>query len=110
LNDAAPKKRVKPTWVASELGYVYAVLGKGPEAQRIVEHFKGLAKTRYIDATRVALVYAGLGEKDQAFEWLQRAYVEHSGNMWYLKVQPVWDPLRSAPRFQSLLRRMNSPP
>jgi TolB-like protein/DNA-binding winged helix-turn-helix (wHTH) protein/Tfp pilus assembly protein PilF len=98
------------TMEASDLGYGYAVMGKRPEAQRILAHLKKLAKTRYVDASRIALVHAGLGEKDQAFEWLQRAYVEHSGSVWGLKVNPRWDPIRSDPRFQDLLRRMNFPP
>jgi hypothetical protein len=58
----------------------------------------------------VALVYAGLGEKDRAFEWLERAYKDHDKSLYFLKVDPTLDPLRSDPRFQDLLRRMNFPP
>jgi hypothetical protein len=52
------------------------------------------------------LVYAGLGEKDKAFEWLERAYRDHSGSVRYLKVEPRLDPLRSDPRFLELMRRI----
>ncbi len=58
----------------------------------------------------VALVYAGLGEKDPAFEWLEKAYEVHEGDMSFLKVDFPFDPLRSDPRFQDLRRRMNFPP
>jgi hypothetical protein len=58
----------------------------------------------------VALVYAGLGEKDRAFEWLEKAYRVHDKGMVYLRVDPTLDPLRSAPRYKDLLRRMNFPP
>ena len=94
---------------ALNLGYIYAVSGREVEARGILEEFRKFSKTRYVDAFKVAWVYTGLGEKDQALEWLQRAYREHSGNMWGLKVDPLLDPLRSDPRFQDLLRRMNFP-
>jgi len=57
----------------------------------------------------MALIYAGLGGKDQAFEWLERAYDERDKGILFLMVDPPLDPLRSDPRFQDLLRRMNLP-
>jgi hypothetical protein len=57
----------------------------------------------------VALIHAGLGEKDQAFEWLERAYEERDKGLLFLRIDPPLDPLRSDPRFQDLLRRMNFP-
>jgi hypothetical protein len=57
----------------------------------------------------IALVYAGLGEKDLAFEWLERAYNERDKGLISLRVDPPLDPLRSDPRFQELVRRMNFP-
>jgi hypothetical protein len=55
-----------------------------------------------------ALVYSGLGEQDQAFAWLEKAYEEHSGALPYLKVNPSWDPLRSDPRFGRLVTKVFS--
>ena len=55
-----------------------------------------------------ALVYAGLGEKDHAFAWLEKAYEERSGALPYLKVNPSWDPLRSDPRFEGLVAKVFS--
>jgi hypothetical protein len=91
------------------LAYVYAVSGKPVEARKILEDFNTFSKTRYVDAFWVARVYAGLGEKDKALGYLERAYREHSGTMWALKMDPQCDPLRSDARFQDLLRRMNFP-
>ena len=54
-------------------------------------------------------MYAGLDEKDQAFEWLEKAYGVRDKGIRYLKVDPTLDPLRSDPRFQVLLRKMNFP-
>jgi hypothetical protein len=53
----------------------------------------------------IALVYAGLGDKDDAFAWLEEAYKTHSEGLTNLKIDPCLDPLRSDPRFADLLRR-----
>ena len=73
---------------ALSLAYVYAVSGRAVEARKILEEFSTLSKTGYVDAFWIARVYAGLGEKDQALECLERAYREHSGTMWALKTDP----------------------
>ena len=57
----------------------------------------------------IALVYASLGDKDQAFECLEKAYEERNAWLVALRVDPMFDPLRSDPRFQDLVRRMNFP-
>ena len=67
-----------------------------------------LSKKKYVSPVAMAIVYTGLGEKDKAFQWLERSYEEHcSGPFDHVKVYPIFDPLRSDPRFQDLLRRMN---
>ena len=67
------------------------------------------AKRRYVGPAQFARIYAHLGEKDEAFEWLEKAFEERE-TISSLKVHPEWDPLRSDPRFQDLLRRMNLMP
>jgi hypothetical protein len=52
------------------------------------------------------MIHIGLGDKNQAIEWLERAHEERSSHMVYFISDPAWDPLRSDPRFQDLLRRM----
>jgi hypothetical protein len=58
------------------------------------------------DPAVLALAYLGLDSKDQAFAWLEKAYTQHSNAMTGLKVDPVYGPLRSDPRFQELLHRV----
>jgi tetratricopeptide (TPR) repeat protein len=80
----------------------------GPEGYWMwrLERMKG-QYDRY--PTNTARYYAQLGDKDQAFVWLEKAHEKHDGRMFTLKVHPFWDPLRDDPRFQDLLRRMNFP-
>ena len=68
------------------------------------------SKHRYVSAAAFAYLFAGLGEKDQAFSYLEKAYEERDAVLTYLQIAPAFDPLRSDPRFQDLLRRMNFPP
>jgi len=67
------------------------------------------AQREHVEPTRFAIIYAQLGEKDEAFEWLEKAF-EQNEAVSNLKVDPRWDPLRSDPRFQNLLRRLNLEP
>ncbi len=67
------------------------------------------AQREHVEPTRFAIIYAQLGEKDEAFEWLEKAF-EEGQDMNNLKVHPIWDPLRDDPRFQDLLRRLNLEP
>ena len=92
------------------LAWVDAVAGRRSEALGIVEAYKRLSSREYVDGYMVALVYSGLGEKEQAFQWLERAFQEHSGGITFLKVDPFWEPLRSDPRYADLLRRIGLPP
>jgi hypothetical protein len=59
-----------------------------------------------VPSYNIALIYAGLGELDSAFEWLERACDERNGNLAFMKVDATLDPLRSDPRFQNVLRRV----
>ena len=68
------------------------------------------AREQYVEPLEFADIYAQLGEKDQAFEWLEKAYEARSGRLAILGVNPHFDPLRNDPRFHDLLRRMNLEP
>ena len=92
------------------LGYSYGVAGRGGEAQTLLEELQELSRRRYVPAYNRAEIYAGLGQRDKALEWLARARDERTDLLIFLNVDPVWDSLRSDPRFQDLLRRMNFPP
>jgi eukaryotic-like serine/threonine-protein kinase len=92
------------------LGNTYALMGNKPAARAAIQKLvDGSAKNR-VGTYEVAVVYTGLGEKDRAVEWLERAYKVHDSQMCYLKSDPRLDPLYSDLRFQDLLRRMNFPP
>jgi TolB-like protein/Tfp pilus assembly protein PilF len=92
------------------LGYANAVTGRRAEAQKLLDQLNQRSKQEYVPAVFRAQIYAGLGEKDQAFEWLEKSYEDRSiANLAEIKVDPQFDPLRSDPRFQDLLRRMNLP-
>ncbi len=91
------------------LGHFYAVTGKKSEALAMVDELKQRSAQGYVPLTSIALIYAGLGEKDQAFAWLEKGYEEHSFQMQWLNVEPRWDSLRSDPRFADLIRRIGLP-
>jgi len=88
----------------AELGYVYALSGRKPEAERILRGLRHKSKLRYTSPRDYALIYAGLGDKDKAFECLENAFREGSVLL-ELKVDARWDPLRGDPRFTDLLKR-----
>src|SRR6266404_5064426 len=92
------------------LGYSHARLGERKEALRMIEELKAASQQSFVPALFVALVYAGLEDKDQAFIWLEKAHEERFNRLAYLKVEALWDPLRSDPRFADLLRRVGIPP
>jgi hypothetical protein len=96
-----------PRSIAS-LGYAHARLKERGEALGALDQLMVLSNQRYVSAGSFALVYIGLGEKDQAFAWLEKAYEDRSGALPLLKVNPIWDPLRSDPRFEALVARIFS--
>jgi len=98
------------SYALARLGHAYAVAGRRGEAQMLLNQLNDLSKQKYVSPYDVGMIYAGLGENDRAFAWLERAYEERSVWLDFLKVEPSLDPLRSDPRFQDLLHRMNLPP
>jgi TolB-like protein/DNA-binding winged helix-turn-helix (wHTH) protein/Flp pilus assembly protein TadD len=90
------------------LGYVYAVSGRRSEAQKLLAQLLDEAKSKPVSAYNIARIHTGLGEKEQAFSWLERAIDERDSNLTMpgLKYDVQLDTLRSDPRFEELLRRM----
>ena len=76
----------------------------------IIEELKAASEHSFVPAFLYALVYAGLEDKDHAFSWLEKAYEERFNRLAYLKLEALWDPLRSDARFIDLLRRVGLPP
>jgi TolB-like protein/DNA-binding winged helix-turn-helix (wHTH) protein len=92
------------------LGHAYALAGKRTEAERVLAGLEETAKRRFISPYGIAVIYAGLGDKERAFAWLNRAYEERDNWLNYLKVEPRLDPLRSDARFADILRRVGLAP
>ena len=93
---------------ASALGLAYARSGDRAAARKVLDGMLAeRARRGYYPASRIALVYLGLGDKDRAFEYLTKAVEERDNTMAFFKTSPLFDPLRSDPRFTDLLRRMN---
>lgn len=95
--------------VEGELGYALGMAGRRDEARAMLEGLQQLSSTRYVSPYSVALVHGGLGDRDQALAWLEKAYVERSDYMVYLNREPMLDGLRSDPRFAALVRRVGLP-
>jgi len=94
------------TGVIIELGYAYAVSGKRAEARKMIGELMEQSKRNYVSPYGIAMIYVGLGDKVQAFNWLQKAHEERTWDLVYLKVDPKLDSLRPDPRFAELLRRL----
>jgi serine/threonine-protein kinase len=96
----------RPPGFLAALGYVVGALGKKDEAGRILQELQGLSQKRYVFPNFVANVYLGLKQNDQALNWLERAYEDRCAALIGMKVEPMYDLLRSDPRFQDLMKRV----
>ena len=95
--------------IEGELGHALAVAGRRAEALAMLEGLGHLSATRYVSPYSVALIHAGLGDRDQALAWLDKAYAERSDYMPYLRLEPMLDGLRSDHRFAALVGRVGLP-
>jgi Flp pilus assembly protein TadD len=98
----------KPLGIAA-LAHAYALSGKRAEAQKLLAELQELSKQRFVSPASVALIYVALGDKDQAFTWLEKAEKERDGILVRLKVDSRYDSLRSDPRFADLAKRVGLP-
>jgi serine/threonine-protein kinase len=90
----------------SELAYAHAAAGDRVKAEAILREFERLSAQRYVSPGAFAVVYLGLGESNQALEWLEKAYDDQDDVCWRLKCDRIFDPIRSEPRFQALLKKV----
>ena len=89
------------------LGYAYAVSGESEKARKLIEDLQAGSHPEHLAPYQLAMIYFGLGEKDKAFEYPNKACEQRSLQIWWIKVIPQLDSVRSDPRFQAILRRMN---
>lgn len=95
--------------VLCDIGHVYAVSGDKGNAEKVIAALEEESAHRYVNAYELALIYVGLGQNDQAFKSLDRAFREHSDMLVYLKVDPRLDSIRSDFRFPNLMRSVGVP-
>jgi TolB-like protein/DNA-binding winged helix-turn-helix (wHTH) protein/Flp pilus assembly protein TadD len=93
-------------WSWAWLAYAYGRAGQPAKARHALEQLQQLYRRQAIGPDPALLAYIGVGDRDEAFVWFEKAYVDHSNSLTSLKVNPVYDPLRGDPRFQDLLRRV----
>jgi TolB-like protein/Tfp pilus assembly protein PilF/DNA-binding winged helix-turn-helix (wHTH) protein len=105
LQNATSLSGGSPQYMA-QLGVAYAAAGRNVEALIVIDHLQKEATRSYVSPYGLAQIYAALGNRQQALEWLQIAYDEHAVWISYLNVDPILDPLRSEPGFHDLVRRM----
>ena len=107
--EAARDSEGQPNF-SGALGHAYAVAGKQAEARMLLHDLKESSAKHYFPSYHLALIYVGLGEKEQALNLLEKAYEERYPWLIHLSVEPRLDPLRSEPRFKALLSRIGLGP
>jgi tetratricopeptide (TPR) repeat protein len=108
LRRAADISQNSPPAIAA-LARTYALSGRTAEARNLLDQLMQQSKRQYVSPFYVAIVYAGLGEHEQALDWLEKAYGDRSNAIVFLKVDPQLDTLRASPRFHELQRKLRLP-
>ncbi|MBS1867138.1 MAG: winged helix-turn-helix domain-containing protein [Acidobacteria bacterium] len=106
LQKAASFSRNSPPMLGA-LGHALAAMGNRAEAERVLAQLHELSKKQYVSPFYIATIYAGMHENEKALDCLDKAYTDRSNAIIFLRVDPEFDALRSNPRFQSLLHRLN---
>jgi serine/threonine protein kinase/tetratricopeptide (TPR) repeat protein len=109
IPDSGKSVSTENQFVAGGLGWIYALSGRRADALRIAHQLQDLSAHAYVDFYWSGAIYAGLGDKDEAFRLLEKGFAEHSAAMPYLAVDPFWYGMRSDPRYGDLLRRIGLP-
>ena len=103
---ASLRNAFNSTLKTASIGHVFAASGNRAAAENALQELLAESKKKYVSAYDVAVMYAGLDDKQQAYEWLNKAYDEHSGFMVYMNADPRLMALRPEPQFKDLARRM----
>ena len=93
-------------WPLASLGHAYARMGKTAEAEQVLVDLDRWSKRSYVPPYFFAALYAGLGKKDDAFAWLEKAYADRSMVLAQINIDPDFESLHSDARYGDLLRRM----
>jgi adenylate cyclase len=95
-------------WYLASVGYTCAVLGDRTQAGQILRELEDLSKKRYVSPSNVATVYLGLGEKEKAFDWLDKAFEDRDPVLWWIKSDQLYDSVRDEPRFRALTQKISA--
>jgi TolB-like protein/DNA-binding winged helix-turn-helix (wHTH) protein/Tfp pilus assembly protein PilF len=107
LADVERLRRSEETgWTWGTIAYTYGRSGQRAKAKFALEQLERVGRSQVVDPLSFAVAYIGIGDKEKALVWLQRAYQWHSSSLTALKVDPTYDPLRNDPRFQALVGRI----
>ena len=111
LAETAAAEAKAPGWsvLVAARGFTHGMAGKARVAQAVLQELETLSTRRFVTSYGVALVHAGLGDSDQAFRWLDRAFDERSHWLVWLRLDPRWKKLRSDPRFAALVSKVRYP-
>ena len=102
LHAAQPASSLYAAWLA----HAHGKAGNHARARQILDGLAAASKTRYISAANIAIGYIGLGDFDTALTLMEKGFTERSQTLTFIKIDPVYDPLRADPRFVDLLRRV----
>lgn len=92
-----------------EAGVAYAKAGRRDKAEEMIRRFRDIAKTQYVPTCRLAAIYVALGEKDKAYEELDKAFAARDWELYRMNADIYWTPLHGDPRYKELLKRLNLP-
>jgi adenylate cyclase len=95
-------------WYRGSLGYACAVSGDRAKAELVLRELEELAKQRYVSPANRASVYLGLGEKEKALDWLEKAYEDRDPVFWWINGDQLYDSVRNEPRFKALLQNVGA--
>jgi DNA-binding winged helix-turn-helix (wHTH) protein/TolB-like protein/tetratricopeptide (TPR) repeat protein len=111
LAAATSAEATAPQWSVflAQRGYTLGAMGRADEARSVRDEMQRLSAQRFVTAYGVALVHAGLGDREQAFAWLEKAFAERSHWLVWTRLDPRWKTLRNDPRFAQLVERMKYP-
>jgi hypothetical protein len=87
-------------------GFTHAVVGRKPEAQRLLKELLVMSSTEWVSPAFIALICIGLGDKDATFDWLNQAFEKDRASLSVIKIDPLFDGIRADPRYHDLLRKL----
>ncbi len=99
VSEGAPEPKAR-------LGYTYGVSGEPARARLLLKELREMSTREYVSPRQIALIYAGLGQRNEMFEWLEKAYERRDIGLTFLKVDQSWNQYRADPRFADLMRRI----